>query len=59
MEWVAFQAVESWWLQIVHAHFGRRKAMATLTILVSWELWNERNAEVFKNKNSTSLIMSA
>lgn len=27
-----------------------RKDMASLTILISWSIWNERNARVFRNK---------
>ena len=27
-----------------------RKAMASLTMLVSWTIWNERNARIFRNK---------
>jgi hypothetical protein len=51
-EWDNFEDVKTWWLHIVHAHPGRRKAVATLVMLVSWELWNERNARVFKHKSS-------
>lgn len=36
--------------------FGRRKAMASITILVSWELWNEHNARIF-NKFATSTVI--
>jgi hypothetical protein len=28
-----------------------RKAMASLAMLVSWEIWKERNARVFTNKS--------
>jgi hypothetical protein len=51
-DWDNFKDVKTWWLHIVHAHPGRRKAVATLVMLVSWELWNERNARVFKHKSS-------
>ena len=27
-----------------------RKAMASLTMLVSWTIWNERNARIFRSK---------
>ena len=27
-----------------------RKALASITLLASWEIWNERNARVFRNK---------
>lgn len=30
-----------------------RKAMTSITLLVSWEIWNERNARVFRNKHAS------
>ena len=36
---------------------SRRKAVASLTMLVSWELWSERNARVFKNKSALPSII--
>jgi hypothetical protein len=33
VEWVAFQDIKSWWLHIVHAHPGIRKALATFVML--------------------------
>jgi hypothetical protein len=30
------------------------KAMASLAMLISWEIWNERNARVFQQYFSTS-----
>jgi hypothetical protein len=29
---------------------GRRKGLASLLILITRELWNEKNARIFKNK---------
>jgi hypothetical protein len=29
-----------------------RKAISSLTLLVTWEIWNERNARVFRNKQA-------
>jgi hypothetical protein len=34
-----------------------RKALASLTLLVSWEIWNERNARVFRNKQVPPLVI--
>jgi hypothetical protein len=34
-----------------------RKALASLTLLIVWEIWNERNARVFRNKQFPSLII--
>ncbi|KQJ94352.1 hypothetical protein BRADI_3g10071v3 [Brachypodium distachyon] len=35
----------------------RRKAIASIAMLVIWELWNERNARVFRNISTMSLII--
>jgi hypothetical protein len=34
-----------------------RKALASLTLLTVWEIWNERNARVFRNKQSPSFVI--
>ena len=34
-----------------------RKVVASLTLLVTWEVWNERNARVFNNKSVPSLVL--
>jgi hypothetical protein len=56
-DWGASHDVESWWLHIVHAHPGKRKAVACLIMLVSWALWIEPNARIFIKKSSTASIM--
>jgi hypothetical protein len=33
------------------------KALASLTLLIVWEFWNERNARVLRNKNSPSFVI--
>jgi hypothetical protein len=33
---------------------NNRKGFASLTLLVTWEVWNERNARVFRNKSAPS-----
>jgi hypothetical protein len=37
--------LHSWWALI-----SKRKDLASLALLVSWEIWNERNGRVFNNK---------
>jgi hypothetical protein len=34
-----------------------RKALASLTLLTVWEIWSERNARVFCNKQSPSFVI--
>jgi hypothetical protein len=38
-------------------HATNRKAMASITLLVMWEIWNERNDRVFHNKSSPLHVM--
>ena len=35
----------------------KSKALASLLLLATWEIWNERNARVFKNKHSSPLTI--
>jgi hypothetical protein len=53
VDYVALHDVEAWWLHLVHAHPGRRKAMDSLVIVISWKLRNELNARIFRSKGST------
>jgi hypothetical protein len=41
----------------VITHGARKKIMASAIMLVSCELWNERNARVFHNKSSVPSII--
>jgi hypothetical protein len=34
-----------------------RKALASLTLPTMWEIWNERNTRVFRNKQSPSFVI--
>jgi hypothetical protein len=33
-----------------------RKAIACLTLLTSWEIWNKRNVHVFRNKQAPTSV---
>jgi hypothetical protein len=37
--WNAFDDVEGWWTTTALAHDGQRKAIASLLMVVTWELW--------------------
>ena len=47
--WANLSTLE-WWRHMTMGGIPQRKAMASLTLLVSWEIWNERNGRVFRNK---------
>jgi hypothetical protein len=42
-DWKNMNNVEDWWMQGVHKMGQSRKAMVSLAMLVSWEIWKERN----------------
>jgi hypothetical protein len=41
--------MDHWW-RIMTNGGSNREGIASLTLLVTWEIWNERNARVFRNK---------
>ena len=45
--------VKEWWMLGIHKRGASRKAMASLAMLVSWEIWKERNARVFRSNSIT------
>jgi hypothetical protein len=58
--WSNFDNLHEWWCAISGAHGRRRKGITSLLLLTVWELWNERNARVFKNVASMpALIISS
>jgi hypothetical protein len=47
--WQAMATVKEWWMEGVHKRGHSMKAMASLAMLVSCEVWKEINARVFRN----------
>jgi hypothetical protein len=50
-------SIKDWWTLLADGITPHRKALATLTMLTVWEIWNERNARVFRNKQSPSFVI--
>jgi hypothetical protein len=48
---------QGWWNFMAGGGMPHRKAMATITLLVSWEVWNERNARVFRSKSAPAQVV--
>lgn len=48
--WPLRRSIKDWWLGLIDSSTPNRKAMASLTVLTAWTIWNERNAHVFCNK---------
>jgi hypothetical protein len=46
--------VSIWWRAVGKAEGMPFKAVRSLTILVAWELWKERNNRIFQRRHSTS-----
>jgi hypothetical protein len=52
-EWAADIAIDEWWMMMAR----NSKAMASMTMLVCWTIWKERNARVFNNKSAPPPIL--
>ncbi len=48
--WPLTAILEDWWVQTVQATAKeKRKGVKSILILLSWEIWKERNSRVFGN----------
>ena len=56
-DWAAVRSVRHWWTEIALARSPNGKGMASLLMLISWELWKERNARVFRNVSAPTTII--
>ena len=54
-DWVNLNFNE-WWLRMTTTT-SNQKAVASLTLLVTWEIWNEPNARVFHNKSAPHFVI--
>jgi hypothetical protein len=56
--WANHDTVKECWKSFIYSNGVRRKSLVTLIMLVSWEIWNERNARVFQKVAtlSTSIV---
>ena len=48
-EWQPSDNASQWWLNTATTPSVPRKAMATIAMLITWEIWNERNRRVFRH----------
>lgn len=55
--WPLIRSTKDWWIGLSDAYVPNRKAMASLAMLVSWTIWNERNARVFRHKSTTPMVI--
>jgi hypothetical protein len=47
--WMSVHSVKAWWNLIDSNMSQSRRPMMSLIMLISWEIWNERNARVLRN----------
>jgi hypothetical protein len=56
-DWVPGIEIEVWWTRLACVAKPNRKAIASIAMLVSWTIWNERNARVFNNKAAPTAVL--
>ncbi|KAM3189373.1 hypothetical protein ACQJBY_067971 [Aegilops geniculata] len=57
--WQTVTSVRAWWNGNLQIRLGSPKALASLMMLISWEIWTERNARVFRNTAIPSTVLSS
>jgi hypothetical protein len=55
--WMSDLSIQAWWASMSTHNSPNRKAMASITMLTSWTIWNERNVRVFRNKSAPTTIL--
>jgi hypothetical protein len=50
-------SIKDWWVMMAAGSLPNRKAMSSLTLLLTWEIWCERNAKVFHNKQALAHVV--
>ena len=58
-DWSSFDNVNDWWHQMIGVNGNVRKGLASLVMLVSWEILNERNARVFRMVSSMPNVITS
>jgi hypothetical protein len=56
-DWVPGIEIEEWWATLACVAKPNYKAIASIAMLVSWTIWNERNARVFNNKAAPMTVL--
>jgi len=53
--WRPSDNIWHWWTNVTSSEHVPRSAVRSLALLVTWEIWRERNARVFKNHETSAL----
>ena len=57
LPWANATAVKGWWTGTVNNTRPHWKALTSLIMLVSWEIWKEHNARVFRNTAAPTMLI--
>ena len=49
--------VLQYWHAIIKTPTAHPKGLRSANILVTWEIWKERNARIFNNRSTTPLVL--
>ena len=55
--WQTRTSVKDWWNGNLQIRLGSPKVLASLMMLISWEIWTERNARVFRDTIIPSMVL--
>lgn len=55
--WHLEGSLKDWWDKRTSANMPNRKALASLTMLVTWTIWNERNSRFSRHKSAPPTIL--
>jgi hypothetical protein len=50
-------SVQDWWVRITLQNGGNNNSLASLAMLISWEVWKEHNARIFRSHASMSIFI--
>ena len=51
------RSLKSWWFGMTGAPSPNHKAISSLTLHTTREIWNERNAQVYRNKHAPPTVI--
>jgi hypothetical protein len=49
--------LHEWWSLMTGASTPNRKTLGSVVLLISWEIWNERNARSFRHKHAPPTVI--
>ena len=56
-DWHQCNTVKEWWTAVGNIQATRRNVILSLLMLVSWDIWQEQNARVFRHSFSMPSVV--